>query len=93
MSASPLAVTLLPRAVARALATSASSTSLFPLVSSAAVISTAVAGVVFALGPGHNIPFLGNTPGVWKGLALLLAIILISSFSLMLGVELLGANR
>jgi hypothetical protein len=56
----------------------------------AAVISTAVAGVVFALGPGHNIPFLGNTPGVSKGIALLLAIILISSFSLMLGVELIG---
>ena len=28
-----------------------------------AALATAVAGLVFALGPGHNIPFLGGTPG------------------------------
>lgn len=38
-----------------------------------ATLATAVAGFVFALGPGHNIPFLGNTPGVGKGLVLLAA--------------------
>jgi hypothetical protein len=31
-----------------------------------AVLATALAGFVFALGPGHNIPALGNTPGVRK---------------------------
>jgi len=28
-----------------------------------AALATAVAGFVYALGPGHNIPFLGGTPG------------------------------
>jgi hypothetical protein len=37
-----------------------------------AAIAMAVAGLVFALGPGHNLPFLGGTEGVWKGYALLL---------------------
>lgn len=58
-----------------------------------AVISTAVAGIVFALGPGHNIPFLGNTPGVYKGVVLLLVIILISSSTLVLSLEFFGAKR
>lgn len=30
----------------------------------AAARTTALAGFVFALGPGHNIPFIGGTPGV-----------------------------
>lgn len=47
-----------------------------------AAIATAVAGLVYALGPGHNIPFLGNTPAVGKGLILLLVITLVSSFVL-----------
>jgi len=42
-------------------------------------VAMATAGLVFALGPGHNIPFLGNTPGVGKELALLGAIALTSS--------------
>jgi hypothetical protein len=44
-----------------------------------AAIATAMAGFVFALGPGHNVPFLGNTPAVGKGIALLAAIILVSA--------------
>lgn len=44
-----------------------------------AALSTGLAGLVFALGPGHNIPFLGNTPAVGKGLILLLAIIVVSA--------------
>jgi len=47
-----------------------------------AALATAVAGFVFALGPGHNIPFLGSTPGVTKGLVLLLAITVSSSITL-----------
>jgi len=31
-----------------------------------AAMATALAGLVFALGPGHNIPFLGSTPAVGK---------------------------
>ena len=44
-----------------------------------AALATAVAGFVFALGPGHNIPFLGGTPGNLKGIALLLAIVSVSA--------------
>jgi len=44
-----------------------------------AALATALAGFVFALGPGHNIPFLGNTPAAGKGLVLLAAIIIVSS--------------
>jgi hypothetical protein len=47
-----------------------------------AALSTAIAGVAFALGPGHNIPLLGNTLGVGKGLVLLAAIVLVSAFVL-----------
>jgi len=47
-----------------------------------AAISTAVAGVAFAIGPGHNIPLLGNTLSAGKGLALLAAIIAVSSLVL-----------
>lgn len=41
-----------------------------------AALATAIAGFTFALGPGHNIPFLGNTPATWKGIAVLLVIVL-----------------
>lgn len=44
-----------------------------------AVLSTALAGLVFALGPGHNIPLLASTPAAWKGVLLLLAITFVSS--------------
>lgn len=44
-----------------------------------AMISTAFAGFVFALGPGHNIPFLGSTPGTLKGLLILIAIVFASA--------------
>jgi hypothetical protein len=47
-----------------------------------AAAATALAGFVFALGPGHNIPFLGNTPATGKGLVLLAAIIFLSSVAL-----------
>lgn len=47
-----------------------------------AALVTALAGFVFALGPGHNIPFLGNTPGTGKGILLILAIIVSASIVL-----------
>jgi len=47
-----------------------------------AAIATALAGFVFALGPGHNVPFLGNTPAAGKGLAILIAIVLVSALVL-----------
>lgn len=47
-----------------------------------AAVSTGLAGFVFALGPGHNIPFLGNTPSVGKGILLLIAIIFVSALVL-----------
>ncbi len=42
----------------------------------------ALAGLLFALGLGHNIPFLGRTPGVGKEIALLIATTLASSLTL-----------
>jgi len=47
-----------------------------------AAISMAMAGIVFAVGPGHNIPFLGNTQSAVKGFVLLAAIIIVSSMVL-----------
>lgn len=47
-----------------------------------AAFATALAGLVYALGPGHNIPFLGQTPGLGKGLVLLMAITLVSAIVL-----------
>jgi hypothetical protein len=44
-----------------------------------AALTTALAGLIFALGPGHNIPFLGNTPGTLKGVAILFAIVMVSA--------------
>ena len=49
---------------------------------SRAAFATALAGFVFALGPGHNIPLLGNTPAAGKGVLLLLAITFVSAFVL-----------
>jgi hypothetical protein len=50
-----------------------------------AAIATALAGFVFALGPGHNIPLLGNTPAAGKGIVLLAAIILVAAVVLVEG--------
>ncbi len=47
-----------------------------------AALATALAGFVFALGPGHNIPFLGNTTATGKGILLLFAIIVSASIVL-----------
>jgi len=44
-----------------------------------AALATGLAGLIFALGPGHNIPFLGNTPAVGKGVVLLVIIIAVSA--------------
>ena len=44
--------------------------------------ATALAGLIFALGPGHNIPFIGSTPGVPKEVAIMTAVILVSSIVL-----------
>ena len=41
-----------------------------------------LAGLVFALGPGHNIPLLGGTPGAAKGAVLLIAIVAVSTLVL-----------
>jgi hypothetical protein len=57
-----------------------------------AALSTAIAGVAFAIGPGHNIPLLGNTLGAGKGLALLAAIILVSAFVLVESVSYLSKS-
>jgi len=43
---------------------------------SRAALATGIAGLVFVLGPGHNIPFLGNSPATGKGIVVLLIIIL-----------------
>jgi hypothetical protein len=50
-----------------------------------AVLATALAGFVFALGPGHNVPFLGNQPATGKGIILLVAIVLAASIVLVEG--------
>ena len=47
-----------------------------------AALATALAGFIFALGPGHNIPLLGSTPGVWKGIFLLSASVIVSAIVL-----------
>ncbi len=44
-----------------------------------AALATALAGLVFALGPGHNIPFLGNTAAAGKGIVLLLSVVVVSA--------------
>lgn len=51
-----------------------------------AAISTSIAGLAFAIGPGHNIPFLGGTQSAIKGLVLLAVIVLVSSIIIVEGV-------
>lgn len=60
---------------------------------SRAVLATALAGFIFALGPGHNIPFLGSTTGTWKGIAILLAVILTAAFILVEASNVLGGYK
>jgi hypothetical protein len=50
-----------------------------------AALATALASFVFALGPGHNVPFLGNQPATGKGIVLLIAIVLSASIVLVEG--------
>jgi hypothetical protein len=50
-----------------------------------AAVATALAGFICALGPGHNIPLLGSTPAVGKGVVLLVLIILVSAVVLVEG--------
>ncbi len=47
-----------------------------------AVVSTALAGLVFALGPGHNIPFIAGTPAVHKMNTILVLVLGVSSIVL-----------
>lgn len=50
--------------------------------SPSAALSTAIAGIAMACGPGHNIPFLGNTPVAGKGLVLLAIVMLVAALVL-----------
>lgn len=50
-----------------------------------AAFATTLAGFVFALGPGHNIPLLCGTPGVGKGIALLVAVVVVAAVVLVEG--------
>lgn len=50
-----------------------------------AAVATAVAGFVFALGPGHNIPFIGGTSGVGKEVVIMVIIIIVSALVLVEG--------
>ena len=58
-----------------------------------AALATAIAGFVVALGPGHNIPFLGGMPGVSKELAILAAVTLVCALVLVEGHALLSIGR
>ena len=51
----------------------------------ASCVGDCSAGFVFALGPGHNVPFLGNQPATGKGIILLIAIVLAASIVLVEG--------
>lgn len=48
----------------------------------AAAMTTAVAGFVLALGPGHNIPLIGGTPGVATEVGLLTAAVVVAAVTL-----------
>ena len=47
-----------------------------------AAVAMALAGLAFALGPGHNIPLLAGTPGAGKGFLLLVAITAVATLVL-----------
>jgi hypothetical protein len=58
-----------------------------------AALATALAGFVFAVGPGHSVPFLGNRPTTGKGITLLIAIVLAASIVLVGGHAALNGKR
>ena len=58
-----------------------------------AALATGVAGFVFALGPGHNIPLIGGTPGVGKELAIMTAVTCVSALVLVEGHAWLATRR
>ncbi len=58
-----------------------------------AALATGVAGFVFALGPGHNIPLIGGTPGVGKELAIMTAVTFVSALVLVEGHAWLATRR
>jgi hypothetical protein len=58
-----------------------------------AALATGLAGFVFALGPGHNIPLIGGTPGVGKELAIMTAVTFVSALVLVEGHAWLASRR
>lgn len=50
-----------------------------------AAVATAVAGFIFALGPGHNIPFIGGTTGVGKEIVIITVVVVVSALVLVEG--------
>ncbi|HEX6386534.1 MAG TPA: hypothetical protein VF177_17825 [Anaerolineae bacterium] len=50
-----------------------------------AATATAVAGFIFALGPGHNIPFIASTNGVGKEMVIMMSIVAVASLVLVEG--------
>lgn len=58
-----------------------------------AALATSLAGLALALGPGHNIPMFGHHPVAFKGLAILLALSLVTAVGLPVGVVLLERIR
>lgn len=57
-----------------------------------AALATAVAGFIFALGPGHNIPLIGGTPGVPKEVAIMMAVIVVAALVLVEGQAISSTN-
>jgi hypothetical protein len=58
-----------------------------------AALTTALAGLALAAGPGHNIPFLGGTAAVPNELAILGAVVLVSSVVLVVTDAFLSRRR
>jgi hypothetical protein len=56
-------------------------------------VATAVAGLVVALGPGNNIPFVGGTPGVGKEVAIMTTVIVAAALVLVEGRACLQRGR
>lgn len=50
-----------------------------------AIIAMAMAGFIFALGPGHNIPFIGGTTVVVKEISIMMIVIIVSALVLVEG--------
>jgi hypothetical protein len=58
-----------------------------------AMIATALAGLAYAIGPGHNIPLLGNTASAGKGLILLFIVTIVAAFVLVEASQWLMTNQ